>query len=85
MRNDIDKNICHFFMVINSSLMTLILQKISWGVLLMVKLKFLIDYVKKNQQMVVTESFNFAKLSLNSAQLNFKSSYQPSRPTTCPE
>ena len=48
MRNDIDKKKCHFFLVIKSSLLTSILHEIPRDFLLIVKLEFLIDYIKKN-------------------------------------
>ena len=43
MRNDIDKKLCHFFMVNQSSLLTLIFIDIAWCFFLLLKFKLLND------------------------------------------
>ena len=52
MRNDIGKKLCHFFIVDQSSLLTLILHEIARIVFLLSKLKSLIYYFMKNRHRV---------------------------------
>ena len=56
-RSDIDKMLCHFFMVNESSLLALILHEIAWAFFLLSKLKLCFDYNIKNRHRVSQKNF----------------------------
>ena len=58
MRMHIDKKLCHFFMVNQSSLLTLIFIEIAWGFFLLSKFKLLVDIWIKNRPKGVPKSQN---------------------------
>ena len=52
MRNDIGKKLCHFFMVDQSSLLSLILHEIACLFFLLSKFELLINYIMKKRHRV---------------------------------